>query len=194
MKDLNETYKPILVDGKEQILSLLELEYFGSDEKGDKPFHEDMTCILCKSKGISLGAASFNYETGEIQPVCYDCENLQFAKRYGYNDITAATNRRRRIFDVHYLFVEKLAKEYEKIGEFSNEDWEDEELEKLFLYAQKVWAKLPKSKVVKLELTLDQKKIEKELDKLIDSNNYIIGLTVFLAMDLDEFGDAIIDA
>jgi hypothetical protein len=188
MNTLQESYKPVVISGKELVLSLLQLDYFGPDETGKKPAQEDLTCIICSTKGISVGSATIDPMSGEMKPICEDCEVVEFAKRYSYTDIQAATNRRRRIYDVHYLFVELLAKAYEKLGEFTNQDWEDQELEKLFLYAQKIWSKLPQAEIMALELNQDQNQIEQALSNLIETKNCMVGLTVFMAMDLDEFG------
>ncbi len=186
MQTLQESFKPVITAGKEQILPQLKLEYFGPDESGNKPIQEDLVCTVCNTLGISVGSATMDPVSGEIKPICEDCENKAFAKRYEYKDLIAAINRRRRIYDTHYLFVELLAKDYEKLGEFTKDDWEDGELEKLFLYAQKIWSKLPESEVIKLEMEPDQGKLENKLKEIIESKNCMVALTVFMAMDLDE--------
>ena len=99
-------------------------------------------------------------ETGKLWQICEDCAVERFKNDYGFKTLKAAHARRRRIFDVGYLFNEIILdtllneKKIKDIKEYQNAD-------EVFVRAGKLYSHIFKvDEKIKLEEIDSQKKIE----------------------------------
>ena len=67
-------------------------------------------CDYCGSKG-KLAATAFDRNTGEILVMCLSCDVRRMAKQYGIT-VAEARKKRRKRFDVLYLFQEIKYQDY----------------------------------------------------------------------------------
>ncbi len=151
---------------KETILPQIKLKYFSVPKHGQDNF----VCFQCKQKSDKIGSGNFNDNPPRFQ--CEKCAIENYMATEGYKSIKEAEARRRRMFDVSYLFQEKVIdcilvqenkkfkdltnEEYQKALELANEMWNDKRL-------------ISREEKISLEEIYSQKEIEKVLQEIIDS-------------------------
>ncbi len=96
---------------KEKILPAIKLKYYHKGEDGLGPRYPGIDCFICGRKDIVIGGAHIS-SSGETMYICEDCAIDHYQKKYGFKSREAAAARRRRIFDVSYLFFEMITDKY----------------------------------------------------------------------------------
>lgn len=149
---------------KEVILPQIKLKYFSIPKHGG----ENFVCFQCKRKSDKIGSTYI--KTNPPQLTCEECAIRNFAYQEGFKSLKVATARRRRLFDIQYLFHEKiidsiLEKEDKKYKELT-----EEESQEILNVVQELWNDMKfitkKEKIV-LEEIFDQDEIEEILDEML---------------------------
>lgn len=144
----------------ELTLPYINLKYFGPNEKGEKPVQKDMQCFLCKKQGIVFGGVR-DGNTPHPKFICEDCAINEFQRDGGFVTRKAAAARRRRIFDVPYLFQEILTDEYMKRKKVLFETLGEAAIEQLFSLSNEIYNSLfGKEMKFYLEEMVDQEELE----------------------------------
>lgn len=151
---------------KEKILPAIKLKYYRKDENGEGPKDPDAVCCFCGKKNIAIGAMKDAYSDNP-KVVCEDCTINIYQKERKIKSKKEATARRRRIFDVSYLFNEMITDKYlEEEDLKSVDDLEYKDMEKIMEIGKEAYNNLfSKAEKIKLEETEDQNKIEEKLRK-----------------------------
>lgn len=157
---------------KEKILSRIELKYYKTPDKrrGDVP--SGIKCSWCFEPNITKIGAAHRDEKGNIHNVCERCAILDFKERESFKTIKAATARRRRLFDVGYLFNEMVIDKYMEVKNI--EKFEDlENAEDIFIKSSELYNHLfSKEDKVKLEEVEYQDNICSQLKEKISIVNF----------------------
>jgi len=154
----------------EKILPAIKLRYL---KKATTPEKNGLKCRICGKVNILVG--SYFVENGEEKSfVCEKCAIQRFKKENGFKTLRAATARRRRMFDVGYLFQEMVTdkflfeKNLQKI-----DDLDDEQMDFITaisrLYFDEIFDEKEKAK---LEETESQIEIEKKLQPKLKKVNF----------------------
>jgi len=151
---------------KEKILSAIKLKYHNKGEDGKGPTDPNAVCYFCGKKNIAIGSIMDAY-SNKPQFVCEDCAIKMYQKDYKFKTKVAAAARRRRIFDVGYLFNEMIVDKYLKEkGLKTIDDLELEDIKIIMEISKAAYNNLfSKAEIIKLEEIEDQKKIEEKLKK-----------------------------
>jgi len=151
----------------EKVLSQIKLKYFSNRKK---PFNEDSQCFLCRKKRIKVGSFADAY-TDNPKPICEDCTIFNFMIDYGFRTKKAAAARRRRMFDVSYLFQEMVIDKYMSENNTGDIDELDEEIRNMLFEtgAEAYNRLLNKEEKIALEEVKSQEEIEERLEKLLTS-------------------------
>ncbi len=128
----------------------------------------DFRCHICKKLKKRLGSANMN--SNKPKMICEDCAIDQYQKYYDYQTREAAAARRRRIFDVGYLFQDMIIDRYLlENNKFSINELSDEEMRKIFVFGKDMYDELFYiEEKIRFEETYEQKDIEKELSKTLN--------------------------
>jgi hypothetical protein len=128
-------------------------------------------CAWCLKKNIVNIGGGFKDEKGNMHQICEDCAVLRYKEDFGFKSSKAARFRRRRIFDVGYLFNEMILDLYmeeNRIKDFQSCDNADN----IFIRAGELFNLIfDKSDKVKFEETEDQAIIEDEFQKRLVTVN-----------------------
>ncbi len=151
MKKINENVLPKIV-----------LKYYKKPKDNDKSIKSGITCAWCLTPDVVNIGGGFRDEKGISYQICERCATYRYKSDYGYKTLIAAKSRRRRIFDVGYLFNELLIDIYmSKNNILSFKDFN--EADDLFIKASELYNLLfSKDDKIILEEKEDQKKIEEE--------------------------------
>ena len=151
---------------KEKILPAIKLKYYNKGEDGKGPKNPDAVCCFCGEKNIAVGSVMDAYSDNP-KFVCEDCAIEMYQKDHKLKSKKAAIARRRRIFDVSYLFNEMITDKYlEEKKLKSVDDLKYNDMEKIMETGKEAYNDLfSKTAKIKLEETEDQKKIEEKLRK-----------------------------
>jgi len=106
--------------------------------------------------------------------ICENCTIEFFKKEHKFLTNEAAAARRRRMFDVLYLFQEMVIDEYLKRNKLNSfRDLNERQIEYLINFANKKYNRLfNKQDKIKLETTREQKEIEEKFQKIISSMDF----------------------
>ncbi|MFH1402598.1 MAG: hypothetical protein ABIG87_03185 [Patescibacteria group bacterium] len=154
---------------KEKILPGIKLKYYNKGEDGKDPTNPDMVCCFCGEKNIAIGSIMDAYSDNP-KFVCEDCAIIRYQKEHNLKTKAAAAARRRRIFDVGYLFSEMITDKYLKEkGLKTIDDLEYEDMEKIMEIGKEAYNGLfSKAEKTKLEETEDSEKIEEKLKEKLE--------------------------
>lgn len=148
---------------KEKIISAIVLKYYKAPEKDDisAPVFK---CAWCLGLSNRTGGGFYD-KKGKPQQICEDCAIRRYKEENKYRTLAAAKARRRRIFDVGYLFNEIVLDMY--MTEKGIKDFENcVEADDIFIKASQIFSQLfSKMEKIWLEETEDQKDIESEIRK-----------------------------
>lgn len=151
---------------KEKILSQIKLRHFCKGEDGKGPTDSNLVCCVCDTKDIAIGSVLDAYSDNP-KFVCEDCAIDNYQKAYKFRDREAATARRRRIFDVSYLFSEMIIDKYLSDKNLKTvDDLSDDGMSKIMEIGRMAYddsfSKTDKIKLEEIEL---QSEIEEKLRK-----------------------------
>ena len=142
------------------LFPLIKLKYWGRPLKNEK-LDNDIVCFDCGTKGIHVGAG-FQDEKRKPHFICEKCSIQHFKWEYDFRRLETARLRRRRMFDVPYLFHEMLIDRYLRERHKFFEDISENERDMLFsLYQQKYNELFSKKQKEKIE-EMAQAEIEKK--------------------------------
>lgn len=165
-----ETYKPsvALPKGKDLkvVLPPIKLKHF--NKKGDIPEYLDARCHFCGKTNITVGAYLDTY-TNNPKVVCEDCAIDNYQKDFGYKTREIATARRRRMFEVTYLFFEMVLDQYLAQNKMPFiENINEAEYNRLMNLSREIFnTSLSRQEKIELEETYDQSEIEEKLRELL---------------------------
>lgn len=154
---------------KEKVLSQIKLKYFhNKPSKGQKPIKHDKPCYYCKRKFEKIGSVLDAY-TDKPKMVCEDCAIWAYKYQQGLRTKKAAAARRRRMFDVLYLFQEMIADIYlDKNNIKSVNDLSSQAFEEIAKQGHEVYNSFfNKEDKIKLEELETQEEIERELTRAL---------------------------
>ena len=147
-----------MANNSEKVISAIVLKYYKSPVKND-PQVQRFLCARCLKMQNRTGGGYLD-EMGRPKQICEDCAVERFKNDHGYKTFKEAYARRRRIFDVGYLFNEiildtlLIEKKIQDINEYKNAD-------EVFIRASKLYSHIFKTDdKIKLEEIDSQKKIE----------------------------------
>ncbi len=159
---------------KEKVLPKIRLKYYKIPKKvkGDKP--SGIKCSWCFEPNIIHLGGGYKDGKGNCHNTCECCAVRNFREEEGFKTITAARGRRRRLFDVCYLFGEIIIDKYMEIK--STKNFKDlDNADDIFIKAGELYNYLfSKEEKIKLEEIESQDEIENQLRKRI----FISGVNV----------------
>ncbi|KKQ18733.1 MAG: hypothetical protein US31_C0002G0078 [Berkelbacteria bacterium GW2011_GWA1_36_9] len=165
-----ETYNPpvALPKGKNinVVLPTIKLKYL--DKGKNVPKRPDARCHFCDKTNIVIGAYLDTY-TNSPKVVCEDCAIDNYQKDFGYKTREIAMARRRRMFDVTYLFFEMVLDQYLAQNKMPFiENINEVEYDRLMNLSREVFnASLSRQEKIELEETYNQSEIEERLRELL---------------------------
>ncbi len=142
----------------------IKLKYHRKEKDRPGPLYDGIECFVCGKINIAVGAA-YSDGSGELKFICEDCAIDAYQEKYGFKSREAAAARRRRIFDVGYLFSEMITDKYlAENNRKSIYDLSEQEISFLFNVSKDEYNSLfTKEEKVELEETESQADIEKKL-------------------------------
>ena len=107
---------------KEKILPKIVLKYYKTPARAlhDKP--SGIVCAYCFEKDIVKIGGGFQDKKGKSHQICEGCAIWQYRDEHGFRTLPAAKARRRRLFDVGYLFNEMVVDKYMEMKLVKNFD------------------------------------------------------------------------
>ncbi|MBI1975852.1 MAG: hypothetical protein HYS59_02560 [Candidatus Vogelbacteria bacterium] len=152
---------------KEKILSKIKLKYLQAEAR--PPRLRGAVCALCSADNILIGGI-IHTAPGEEEHVCESCATERFRRVHGYLSIEAAAARRRRAFDIEFLFQEKILDSYLKETGKTIKELDRKAFRELlelarFLFHQNI----PPNKRKRMEEASSQDSIERAMEKLLFS-------------------------
>lgn len=137
-------------------------------KRDHRPTISDLVCAVCGRRNIPLGSAS-NLDAEDPAIVCEECAIDAYQEQAGFASREAAAARRRRMFDVVYLFHELVVAEYLKQHDLpSVAALEEEQLDRLLAIATRGYSQLfNRQQQLQLEETIDQHAIVEQLRRAI---------------------------
>lgn len=161
-----EKYKKVKI---KKILPQIRFKYRDLKRDSQRPRYSDLVCILCGKSNVSLGAV-LGANSDSYKIICEDCAIIQYQRGYGFVSKEVAAARRRRMFDVGYLFNEMVIDKYLETKELkSMDELDDEEFRYLLEIGNRAYNELlSKSKKIRLEETEKQEDIERGLKKFLE--------------------------
>ncbi len=162
---------------KEKILSSIILKYYSLPKKTDKKEKSGINCAWCLEKNIVNIGGGFSDENGNQYQICEDCAVLRYKEEYKFRSLVAARAKRRRIFDVGYLFNEMVIDKYIEVKGMKDlsemkTGFENDifiEASNLFNY---LFSKEEKVKIEEIENQKDIEEIFKKRLEIIDFEEY----------------------
>ncbi|MEK7568631.1 MAG: hypothetical protein AAB497_00785 [Patescibacteria group bacterium] len=107
---------------KEKILPNIVLRYYHSPQKRSDNKLSGITCAFCLEKNIINIGGGFHDKKGKPHQICEKCAVWRYRDDNGFRTLSAAKARRRRIFDVGYIFNEMVIDRYISIKGVKNYD------------------------------------------------------------------------
>lgn len=152
-----------------EVLPQLTLKY---TTLGVDTFKDGFICDVCKKEKKRLGSS--NPTAKKPKMICEDCAIDGYMKAYGYKTRQAAAARRRRLFDVGYLFQDLVLDRYlDENNIISIDKLEFEEMQNVFMLGKDMYNMLfDKGDKIELEEIFDQKNIEKKMMTVLDSSYF----------------------
>lgn len=172
-KKMVEWDKKYAEEEKANILPSIKLKYFQRENKQKEPIYKNTRCYICGKKNVKIGSF-IDTAANNHKITCEDCAIEAFRKEHGILTREAAEAKRRRIFDVLYLFQEMVIDEYLKRNKLKSfDDLNEKQIQYLMNFANKEYNRaFSKHDKIKLEATHDQKEIEKEFSVKISLLNF----------------------
>lgn len=162
---------------KEKILPNIVLKYYHTPKKlrGDKL--SGITCAICLEKNIINIGGGFHDKKGKPHQICEKCAVWRFRDDNGFRTLVSAKARRRRLFDVGYLFNEMIVDKYMSVKGVKDYDALPAGLaDTIFVDASNLYNYLfSKEDKIRIEEIEVQAEIEDELRKrirIIDFKKY----------------------
>lgn len=139
---------------------------------GADTIKDGFICDTCKKEKNRLGSS--NPIAKKPKMICEDCAIDGYMDSYGYKTHEAAAARRRRLFDVGYLFQDFVADRYLTENNISSiGKLEFEEIQAVFMLGKDMYNMLfDKGDKIELEEIFDQKDIEKKLKAVLDNGEF----------------------
>ena len=164
-------------NSKEKILQNIVLKYYVKPKKSSKDKPSGITCSVCRAKNIVNIGGGFYDKKGNLKQICEECAVWRYKYDYGFRTLKTAKARRRRLFDVGYLFNEMVLDRYMELGGIKDfKDLDGEVGNKVFIESINLYNYLfSKEDKIRIEEIENQKNIEDELRKrfnLIDFKEY----------------------
>jgi len=156
------------------MLPNIRLKYYKKPENIDDIRLPGSVCSLCGKKDIVSGGAYYD-KNGKVHHICEECAIHRYKEDFHYASLAEATSRRRRMFDVGYLFNEIVIDIYmETHGIPSFEKFK--KVDRLFVLSGQLYNLLfTKKEKMKLEEIKNQDTIEKVIRKKL----HAVDLRVF---------------
>ncbi|MDD2935285.1 MAG: hypothetical protein PHX25_02305 [Candidatus Pacebacteria bacterium] len=150
---------------KEIVLPQIKFKYSSlTDENGERLRYPDETCYFCGKDNIIFGGI-IDAHRKNPKIMCENCAIKKFAKDNGYKTLKVASARRRRLFDVSYLFTDMITERYLKKHEkFNLDDISEKEYNMIVQIARDIFNAIDRNEKERIEEIFDQKDIEKELN------------------------------
>jgi hypothetical protein len=162
-------------NNSEIVLPEIKLKYYKRSKNNKSGPPSGITCAWCLDKNIVKLGGGYRDEKGITKQICETCAIHRYKQDFGYKTLKAAAARRRRIFDVGYLFNEILMDVYmssNNISDIKNFDKSDD----LFIKAAQLYNTVfTKEEKIKIEELESQNSISDELQKRL------------FAVDLEKF-------
>ncbi|MCK4745169.1 hypothetical protein KAS41_03845 [Candidatus Parcubacteria bacterium] len=151
---------------KEKILPEIKLKYYCKNENSESPKNPDAVCYFCGKKNIAIGSVLDGYSDNP-KFVCENCAIDRYKKDHKFKSKKIASARRRRIFDVNYLFNEMITDKYLKEKSIKSIDGlKDRDMDEIIKVSTEAYNSLfSKIDKIKLEETESQSEIEEKLRK-----------------------------
>jgi len=150
---------------KEKVIPPIKLKYYRrpKDVKNLEP--SGIQCAWCLKKNIINTGGGFKDEKGNAHQICEDCAVLRYKEDHGYKSTKAAGSRRRRIFDVGYLFNEMIIDLYMEENGIKNFESLDN-ADGIFMKSNELFNLIfSKEDKIVFEETEEQSKIESEFQR-----------------------------
>jgi len=151
----------------EKIISSIVLNYYRSPQKNDTSIPL-FKCSWCHESSNRTGGGFYDKE-GNLHQICEDCAVRRYKDDYGFKTLASARARRRRIFDVGYLFNEIVLDLY--MTERGIKDFEScVNADDVFIKASQLYNQLfSKEDKITLEEIEDQKDIADQIHKRLSA-------------------------
>jgi hypothetical protein len=159
----------------EKILPEIKLKYFLRPTREDSSDKADaFKCHYCKEMKTLVGGG-IDGHTAHPKVICEDCAIDQFQQDFSFKNREAAAARRRRIFDVGYLFQEMIFDEYLRRRDISYEALSEDQFQSVFQTGQQLFSmRFTKAQKVKLEEIVNQDAIERKLREALKDLSEIV--------------------
>ena len=147
------------------ILPMIQLKHFNKNEHHEIPRTPGTRCVICARENISIRSM------GQKGTVCEQCTIDEYQCVFGIPNREAAIARRRRIFDIGYLFTEMyMDAVLQKRGLSSVDDLGDmATFNSLFQMAQNEFnVCFSKKEKIELEESKNQSEIERRFQEVIN--------------------------
>lgn len=169
---------------KEKVLSQIILKYYKKPTKSLDEKPSGIMCAYCFERNIVDIGGGFKDDKGKLYQICERCAMWQYRKENRFRTLAAARARRRRIFDIGYLFNEMIIDKYMELKGIKNFNSLDANVaDKLFIDAVNLFNYLfSKEDKVRIEEMEYQTNIETELRNrfdIIDFQKYFRKLGLF---------------
>jgi len=149
----------------EKVLSTIKLKYYKKPKEKDGEIKTGIICGWCFGHDIVHIGGGFVDEKGAAHQICERCAVLRFKEEFKFRTLTAAKARRRRIFDVGYLFSEMAIDIHMSLHDIPDFD-HFRDPDDFFMKSNQIFNTLfSKEEKIRLEEIEDQKIIEEELIK-----------------------------
>jgi hypothetical protein len=129
-------------------------------------------CDVCKKEKKRLGSS--NPTAKKPKMICEDCTIDGYMNAYGYKTRQAAAARRRRLFDIGYLFQDLVLDRYLAENNINSiSELEFDEMQNVFMLGGDMYNTLfDKGDKIELEEIFDQKDIEDKLKSVLDNGDF----------------------
>ncbi|MDO9231616.1 MAG: hypothetical protein Q7U36_04045 [bacterium] len=169
----NDYYEKIYQEYKNKKLSeFLPQLTFKYTKLGVDTIKEGFICSVCKKSKKRIGSSYMHNKKPKM--ICEDCAIDSYMNAYGYKTREVATARRRRLFDVGYLFQDMIVDRYlaenniSSIGKLSTD-----EMQNIFMLGKDMYNTFfDKGDKIELEEIADQEDIKKKLQAVLDGGNF----------------------
>lgn len=161
---------------KEEVLPDIILKYYHAPRKSNKNEPSGIVCACCSERNIINIGGGFYDKKGRPRQICEKCAVWRYRDDFGFRTLAAARARRRRIFDIGYLFNEMVIDKYMEIRGIKDIKELGDIQDKIFINAIQLYNYLfMKEDKERIEEIKNQTEIEIELRKkigIIDFQTY----------------------
>lgn len=159
---------------KEKILPLITLKYYHTPKKTSNREKSGITCAWCLDTNIVNIGGGFYDQKGKIHQICEDCAVIRYKEDFKIKSIKVARARRRRIFDIGYLFNEMVIDKYIEIKNLKDfKNIKSGKENDIFIEAGKLFNELfIKEEKLRIEVIENQKDIEEIFRKKLEPINF----------------------